>query len=123
MAKSEGFAAVMLLAAGAGLTGFGIHLATNKLGRHALSSKVLLTLGAVMAALGIGVGLDAAGVKSAQGVFFMGILVVVPMAFLAYRFKNTFLIVITLLMFFHWVGSWSGMYGRSTYEFDFRTRA
>jgi hypothetical protein len=118
LAQSQGFAALLLLGAGAGLTGFGIRLATNKLGRHALSSKVLVTLGVVMAALGIGVGLDAAGVKDAQGVFCTGILVVFPMAFLAYRFKNTFLFVITLLLFFHWVGSWSSMLGRSTYEFD-----
>jgi hypothetical protein len=118
MARSKGVAALLLLAAGVCLTAFGIQLATNKVGRHALSSKVLLMLGVVMAAGGAGVGLDAAGVKGAQGVFCTGILVIFPMAFLAYRFKNTFLMVITLLLFFHWVGSWSSMVGRSTYEFD-----
>lgn len=118
MAGSKIFGAMLLLAAGSGLTAFGIHLTTNKLGLHALSSKMLLMLGAVMAALGIGVGLDAAGLKDLHAVFFTGILIILPMAFLAYRFKNTFLMVITLLLFFHWVGSWTGMVGRSTYEFD-----
>jgi uncharacterized membrane protein len=40
------------------------------------------------------------------------------MFLLAYRNSNQFLLVLTLLGFFHWVGSWTSMFGRSTYALE-----
>ncbi len=118
LAQSQAFAAFIMLAGGGGLAAAGIRLASDKLNRYAISSKVLLMFGVVTAALGVGVGLDAAGVKGPQGIVFTGILIVLPMLVLAYLYKNTFLLSIALIMLFHWVGSWASMWGRSTYELD-----
>jgi len=44
-----------------------------------------------------------------------GVLALPAFVFLAYRFGNIFVLVLALLGFFHWVGSWAAMFGRSTY--------
>jgi uncharacterized membrane protein len=116
LSGSKPVAAFLLAGAGAGVTVAGIRLSMDKLGRYALSSGVVLMLGVVTAAMGIGVALDSAGLSGATVVFAAGAILVVPVGILAYWFRNTLLLIIGLLGFFHWVGSWSAMFGRSTYE-------
>jgi hypothetical protein len=116
MSRSEGVIAFLLIVAGACLTVPAIHLSMDKLGRYPASSKVLLFLGVITAVLGIGVAINAAGLDGPRVFFVMGIVTIVPAAILAYRFKNSFLLYVTLIGLFHWVGSWTDMYGRSTYE-------
>jgi uncharacterized membrane protein len=118
ISRSKMVAAVLMIAVGAGLTAAGIHLATDKLGRYIFSSKAVLAVGALTAALGVGVALDARGLETHQVITLTGPLVLIPIAILAYRFGNTFLLVLGLLEFFHWVGTWNQMWGRSTYELD-----
>ncbi len=88
------------------------------MGRYSISSKVVLVLGVVMAILGIGLTLDSMGVSGQSVIVATGFVALVPMAILAYMFRNTFLLVLALIAFFHWVGSWTQMEGRSTYEFS-----
>jgi len=113
---SQTLVAFLLFLAGAALTVAGIYLSNDKLGRYPASSKALLFLGVIIATLGIGVAVNAAGISSQKVVFVTGILTIVPAGILAYRFKNSFLLYMALIAFFHWIGSWTNMYGRSTYE-------
>ena len=109
-------AALLMLAAGSLLTAAGIKLAMDKLERYSLSSKAVVMLGVMAATLGVGVALDAMGMKTNQSVLLTGPIVLIPIGYLAYRFGNTFLLVLGLLEFFHWVGTWNQMWGQSTYE-------
>lgn len=113
---SRTFVGFLLLLSGAAIAAAGIRLSSDKLGRYPSSSKALLCLGVVTAALGIGAVINALGANDQSTLFLTGILVVVPAGILAYRFKNSFLLYLALIVFFHWVGSWTDMYGRSTYE-------
>jgi uncharacterized membrane protein len=115
LSGSKPVAAFLLTGAGVGVTVAGIRLAMDKLGRYTLSSGVVLMLGVITAALGIGVALDSAGLSGTKLVFAAGAILVVPVGILAYWFRNTLLLIISLLGLFHWVGSWSSMFGRSTY--------
>jgi len=116
ISQSQLFAAFLLLAAGVSLTVAGIRLAVSKLGRYAISSKAILMLGVVTATLGVGVALNGMGVRNRDILLLTGAVVLLPIGILAYRYKNTFLLIMGLLAFFHWVGSWTQMWGRSTYE-------
>lgn len=116
LSQSVGVAAVILLGAGVALIWAGILLAFDKLGRYPASSKTLLMLGVVMATLGTGAALYAVGVKDHGLIVMTGAVAVVAIGALAYRFHSMFLLVLGLIWFFHWVGSWTEMWGRSTYE-------
>lgn len=118
MSSSAGVAAVELTGAGGGMLWWGVQLALDVRGRYAQSSKMVLALGFVTFALGCGVLASALGMNKTTSVFASGLLAL-PVAFgLAYRFRNTFLLILGLLGFYHWVGSWSSMLGRSTYTLE-----
>jgi uncharacterized membrane protein len=112
---SKMVAAALMIAVGAGLTAGGIRLATDKLGRYVVSSRAVLALGVVTATIGLVVALDGIGLPRQQLTILTGPLMLIPIGVLAYRFGNTFLLVLGLLEFFHWVGTWNQMWGRSTY--------
>lgn len=115
ISSSKGFAAVELTGVGGGLLWWGVQLGGDGRGRYAQSSKMVLALGFVTFALGCGVLTSALGMSQTASLFCSGLLAL-PVAFgLAYRFRNTFLLILGLLGFYHWVGSWSSMLGRSTY--------
>jgi len=111
----EGLGALLLLAVGGALTGAGIWLANDALARYPASSKVVLALGVVAATLGIGMVVHLVKPRAETVVFATGLLALPAVGFLAYRFHNIFLLVLGLVGFFHWVGSWTSMFGRSTY--------
>lgn len=115
LAQSEGFAAFLLLAVGAGLTGAGLVLSMDARGRYGTSSKVVLLLGVVTATLGVGVALNSLELRSDQVALAVGALALPVVGYLAYRFRNLFLLILGLLGLFHWVGSWTSMFGRSGY--------
>ena len=115
LSRSEIFAAFLLLGTGCGLTAGGIYLSVDRLGRYPASSKAVLMLGVVSAALGVGVGISALGIKGQPILLWTGAIVLIPIGILAYRYRNTFLLVIGLIGFFHWVCTWTSLFGRSTY--------
>src|SRR5262249_23187734 len=86
IAGSKIFAGILLVAVGAALTAGGIWLSLDEMGRYSISSKTVLMLGVVMAILGIGVVLDAMQLSNPQNVFVTGVLALVPIGILAYRF-------------------------------------
>jgi hypothetical protein len=118
ISRSQGFAALLLLGTGCGLTAVGIRLSTDRLARYTSSSKAVLMLGVVSAALGIGVGFNGMGISNQSVILLTGAIVLVPLVILAYSYANSFLLILALILFFHWVGSWTSMLGRSTYEID-----
>jgi len=118
ISRSHLFAALLLMATGCGFTALGIRLSIDKLARYSSSSKSLLMLGVVCAGLGLGVAFDGMGIKNESAIVLTGAVVLIPVALLAYRYANTFLLILALIIFFHWVGSWTTMFGRSAYVFE-----
>jgi hypothetical protein len=118
ISRSQLFAALLLMGAGCGLTALGIRLSVDKLARYTSSSKSLLMLGVVCTGLGIGVALDGMGIKNESAIVLTGAVLLIPVALLAYAYANTFLLILGLLIFFHWVGSWTTMFGRAAYVFE-----
>lgn len=118
IAGSPSFGGVLLVLVGGGFVTAGIWLARDRLGRYRWSSGVVLTIGVVALSGGVATLLSAAGVQGPTLVFVGGWLVLPLFGVLAYRFRITFLLVLALIELFHWIGSWTTMWGRSTYVFD-----
>lgn len=118
ISRSQLLAALLLLGTGCGLTAVGIRLSADRLARHTTSSRPVLMLGVVSAALGLGVAFNGMGISNQSTILLTGAVVLVPVTILAYRYANTFLLSLALIFFFHWVGSWTSMLGRSTYEIE-----
>jgi len=112
------FSGFLLVSAGAGLTAAGLKLVRDKLGRYAWSARVVFVVAVLCAGGGLGLVLGGLGVPERSIPLILGVLLLPPVFVLAYRYSITFLLVLGLLGVFHWVGSWSQMFGRSTYELD-----
>jgi hypothetical protein len=116
--SSEGLGAAMLAGVGGFLAWAGLRLGRDARARYVHSSKMVLALGVFAWAGAVGVGSAALGLDARAMTIVVG-LGVLPLAFvIAYRERNSFLLFIALLGFFQWVGSWSRMFGRSTYALD-----
>jgi uncharacterized membrane protein len=102
----------------AGLLWAGLRLSADHRGRYQHSSKVVLALGVIACAGAAGVLAQACGADEGATILWSGLLVMPVTLVLAYRFQNIFLLVLGLIGFFHWVGSWNRMWGRSTYVFS-----
>ncbi len=115
-AGTEGFGGLLAGGAGVALLVVGMRMATDPMQRQAITGRILLGLGFVASASGLGLALHAFGLDVAHVPLFVGLLEV-PLAIgLAHRARSGFLLVLALLMAFHWVGSWTGMSDRSTYD-------
>ncbi len=118
MANSPLVGAVLLLAVGAAFEAAGVVSSRDRLGRYRWSSKIALTLGAILWTVGVGLLLTSLGIAGSSITFIGGWLVLPALVFLAYQFRITFLLVIALIELFHWIGSWTSMWGHSTYVFE-----
>jgi hypothetical protein len=112
------FAGFLLGSVGAGIMAAALWLARDKLGRYAWSSRVAMVIAVLCAGGGLGLVLSGFGVEPHTLPLVMGVVMLPPMFVLAYRYSITFLLVLGLLGLFHWVGSWSSMFGRSSYELE-----
>src|SRR5262249_16079053 len=126
IAASPILGSVLLMAVGAGFGAAGIVYSRDRLGRYRWSSQMATTL-AVMLGSGvvvmlvrgaIGIVLVSFGVDGHRLVFIGGWIVLPLILVLAYRSHITFLLVLALVEFFHWIGSWTTMWGRSTYVLE-----
>jgi hypothetical protein len=115
---SVGFAGGMVIAVGGALMAAGIALSRDTRNRYAFSSRAVTAMGAMAFASGVAVLCQAFEASGAVTAFATGLIAVPLYAFLAYRLKDGFLLVLATLAFFHWVGSWEAMWGRSTYELE-----
>lgn len=118
LAGSPWVGAALLLGVGGGFVAAGIRLTRDRLGRYRWSSGVVLTIGVAAFSSGIAVLLAAGGMQGPSLAFAGGWIVLPLFVILAYRFRITFLLVLALIELFHWIGSWTAMWGRSTYVFD-----
>lgn len=93
----------------------GVRLSQDPKGRYPHSAKVVLLLGLLSLGGALFILLDEL-LQSDSEVLLVGGLLWLPVPFaLAYRFRNTFALILGLLALFHWVGSWTSMWGRSSY--------
>jgi hypothetical protein len=116
LSGSEHVASVALALVSALLVWAGLQLARDAQARYVHSSKVVLALGVLGWAGAVGVGAHALGAGDDAIAFIVG-LGVVPVTFvLAYREQNGLLLGLGVLALFHWIGSWSRMAGRGSYE-------
>ncbi len=113
--QSEAFVTLMAAVIAAGFFFFGIRLSIDPRGRYAHSSKVVLTLGVLALLSSLALLTHLGGAEDESIIFIVGLMAVPLVAVIAYRFSNVFLLILALLIFFHWVGSWTSMFGRSTY--------
>lgn len=118
IAGSELFAAAALGGLGCALTWWGLRLAGDLRDRYPTSSKVVMTLGVICWTSAVALLAHAMELRGETAIVMTG-LVSLPLGFfLAYRNRNGYLLIVTLLGLFHWIGSWNEMWGRSTYVFS-----
>jgi hypothetical protein len=56
--------------------------------------------------------------SSGRAIAVWGIVAVPALTLLAYTYRVPFLLTLAVLAFFHWIGSWEQMWGRSTYSLE-----
>ncbi|MBS2026742.1 MAG: hypothetical protein JST54_02460 [Deltaproteobacteria bacterium] len=115
---SAGFAGGLVMAVGGALMAAGLKLSRDLKNRYAFSSRAVTAVGALAFGGGVAVICKTLDLRDEEMFVVTGGIAVPLYAFLAYRLKDGFLLVLTTLAFFHWVGSWESMWGRSTYEME-----
>ena len=97
---------------------WGLRLADDLQERYSTSSKIVVTLGVYLLGASVGILCGSMGM-SAEAAMNAALTVGLPIAFyLAYQSRNIYLLLLAVLTLFHWIGSWDGMLGRSTYAFS-----
>ncbi len=109
---------ILLAGFAAAFLATGVRLALDKLGRYRWSSRMLLAVGALTLASAAGLLLHGFGLSDSRLIFALGLSLIPAIGALAYVYGINFLLIVALLGFFHWVGSWETMWGRSTYALE-----
>lgn len=117
-AHDEVVGAVVLLLSSAGFLYWGYKLYQDPLNRHPYSSQVLMAIALLFLGGAIILILNKANVGPRAILVLTGLLWLTFAFALAYRFRNSFILIIAVLVLFHWLGSWNQMVGRSTYVFS-----
>lgn len=103
---------------GFGAVKWGLRLAEDLQERYSTSSKIIVTLGVYLFGAAVGIFCGSLGLKG-DAAMHTALTICLPIAFyLAYQSRNAYLLLLALLTLFHWIGSWDGMLGRSTYAFS-----
>lgn len=97
---------------------WGLRLAEDLRERYSTSSKIIVTLGVYLFGGAVGLLCDALGIKGSAALNVAFTLCLPVSFYLAYQSRNAYLLLLSLLTLFHWIGSWDGMLGRSTYAFS-----
>lgn len=117
-AHDEVVGAMVLLLSCAGFLYEGYKLYRDPLNRHPYSSQVLMAIALLFLGGAIILILDKADVGSRAVLIISGLFWLTSAFTMAYRFRNSFILTIAVLVLFHWLGSWNQMVGRSTYVFS-----
>jgi hypothetical protein len=118
---SKIMAVILFGASGVALGYWGLSLSADIKGRYRLSSKIILTLGVLMCVSAVALMLAFfETLNELSGITLLGVICLPPAFYLAYKNKNQYLLILSLLGFFHWVGAWNSMIGRSAYGFDIK---
>lgn len=118
LASSALFAALEVAGVALGFFWVGLRLSADPRNRYATSSRSILAIGAIALASAIGLVAHAAGMGEGGILLLTGVIWLPVMFVLSYRFNNSFLLIVTLLGLFHWVGTWNEMMGHSSYAFS-----
>lgn len=113
LSGSKAVGVLMLLATGGGLLFGGARLLQDRRGRYGFSAKAVLTLGVLCVSAGVALMLSEA--SESTRIVLLGVLLLPGVTWLAHQLRSGFLLALATMGFFHWVGSWHGMMGRSTY--------
>ncbi len=116
---SEGFGAMLLGGAAAGLWLYGARLATDPLDRYAFTGSIVITVG-LAAAYGTLVLLymAAGGQRFGDAIPVMMLAVAAASLYTAYRHYLRWPLLLGLLMLFHGLGAWDAYGGYGTYFAD-----
>lgn len=118
-AESKPLMVLILLASSVLLIGWGLRLADDVAKRYTTSSKFIVTIGVWLWASWLGVLFGGVMDLEEGTVILLAGLFTLPFSLiLAYQRHNTYLLILSLLALFHWVGSWSSMFGRASYVFS-----
>ena len=118
MSESMAFGVVVLGGLAAAFLSIGVRMVRDPVARAPHAAKIVLALGVTLAAGAVTLLATAVHLDDKIVVPVVGLLVL-PLTFaLAYRYSITFLLTLGIVGFFHWVGSWTSMLGRSTYAVD-----
>ena len=115
---SAAFGGALTVACGAGLLAVGLWLARDLRNRYGFSARAVIALGAMAFAAGVALFCKGIDLEDGAAAFVTGMVAVPLFTYLAYRTRTGFLLLLATLAFFHWVGSWESMWGRSTYELE-----
>ncbi len=115
MTGSALFGSVLALGVASFFLWAGLRLSLDPQARYVQSSKVVLALGVISLVGSLAALATAFGVGSGPATFLVGTVVMPVAVALAYRFQNGFLLLLSVMGFFHWVGSWNAMLGRNGY--------
>jgi hypothetical protein len=115
LAESEFFAALVAGGLSIGLFRVGLHLSVDPEDRYPHSSKVILAVAVLALGGAAALLMHFAGFDPLTMTILVGAVAIPITVFLAYRYRNIFLLILALLQFFHWVGSFTTMLGRSSY--------
>ncbi len=96
---------------------WGLRLGEDLQERYSTSSKIVVTLGIYLCGGAIALLLGSLDIKDEAAMHITFTICVPAALYLAYQSRNTYLLLLSVLTLFHWIGSWDGMLGRSTYAF------
>jgi hypothetical protein len=117
MTESMIVTALLLAVTGAALVKWGIRLDASVPARFTVSSKIVLTLGALLGVGSVVTLVAWMGVEEEMLALISGF-ICIPIAFyLSYKYRNNYLLILSILSSFRWIGAWHAMLGRSSYVF------
>jgi hypothetical protein len=116
LAQSKIVGGVLVGGVAAAFLYYGLRMSLDPLTAYPNSARMLIALGAVGLAAAVGLFASAAAVEDRHLGGVVGLVVIPVIGFLAYQSRNTFLLTLGLIAFFHWVGSFTAMFGRSSYD-------
>jgi uncharacterized membrane protein len=118
MSSSEAVGSALLAAVAGFLARAGLRLGRDARARYVYSSQIVLALGVFGWAGAVGIGCDALHMQ-AEGTTLVVGLGVLPLAFvIAYRERNSFVLLLGTLGVLHWIGACTHMYGHNGYELE-----
>ncbi len=117
MTESMVVAALLLAVTGGILVKWGIRLDASVPARFTVSSKIVLTLGVVLGVGSVVTLFARMGFEEEMLALISGIICIPIVFYLSYKYRNNYLLILSILSSFQWIGAWHAMLGRSAYVF------
>jgi uncharacterized membrane protein len=118
MIKSPLVGLVLLMGLAAVAVRQGLRLVRDPLDRYPNTARMLLTIGMLMFGGGLFLLADMLQLHERSALIMVGLLWFPATFALSYVSGNAFLLALAVLLTYHWVGSFTGMWGRAVYTFS-----